>query len=82
MADREAEYPGDALFVALTPIVYGPMLVEDALRTVIDVVALTPGLKLGDGFAKLAVQPSGRSACRLKLDGAQVELSLLVIVTV
>ena len=58
------------------------MLAEDALLTVSVVEALAPGLTVKVGVAKEAVQPLGTPACKLKPDAEQLELSLLVTVTV
>ena len=46
------------------------------------VEALAPGLTVNVGFVKLAVQPPDTLACKLKLEAAQLELSLLLTVTV
>jgi hypothetical protein len=58
------------------------LLAEDALVTVSVVEALAPGLTVRVGVAKEAVQPLGTLVCKLKPDAAQLELSLLVTVTV
>jgi len=50
--------------------------------TVIVVEALVPGLTVRTVLVKLAAQPLGTLACKLKPDAAQLELSLLVTVTV
>jgi hypothetical protein len=54
--------------------------VEDVTCNVVEVVP--PGFSVSDELAKAEVHPLGTLARRLKVDGAQLALSLLVTETV